>query len=46
VVLQRAVEQALQDSSNAFPGVTLRLEHREAFKPGRPVPTHRVEVMG
>lgn len=45
VTLQRSVEQALKDASAAFSGVMLRLEHREAFKPGRPVPTHRVEVM-
>jgi Ni2+-binding GTPase involved in maturation of urease and hydrogenase len=45
VTLQRAVEQALKDASTAFPGVMLRLEHREAFKPGRPVPTHRITTI-
>jgi hypothetical protein len=46
VTLQRSVEQALKDAASAFPGVMLRLEHREAFRPGRPVPTHRITTAG
>jgi hypothetical protein len=42
VTLQRSVEQALKEAAVGFPGLMLRLEHREAFRPGRPVPTHRI----
>jgi len=42
LILQRSVEQALVQVSASFPGLVLRLEHREAFRPGRPVPTHRI----
>ncbi|MBI2928874.1 MAG: cobalamin biosynthesis protein P47K [Verrucomicrobia bacterium] len=41
-VLQAAVEDALQSVSRAFPDLTTTLEHLEHFRPGRPVPTHRL----
>ena len=45
-VLERAVLAALQAEEGRTPGLTLALEHRECFRPGRPVPTHRDLTMG
>ena len=45
-ILQLSVEQALIQVSTSFPGLILRLEHRESFRPGRPVPTHRITSAG
>jgi G3E family GTPase len=39
--LETAVQRALQDVSRAR-GTTLVIEHLERFRPGRPVPTHRM----
>ena len=40
--LKAAVEAALAALPGEFPGVRLRLEHLEHFRPGKPQPTHRV----
>jgi G3E family GTPase len=44
--LAAILEEALQETCHAYPGVTLTMEHKEFFRPGRPTPTHRdlVEV--
>ena len=39
--LAEVLEQALAATAAAHPGVTLTLEHKEFFRPGRPTPTHR-----
>ncbi len=39
--LAAAVEASLRAAEAAHPGLALRLEHREHFRPGRPQPTHR-----
>ena len=41
-LLQAAAQDALLVVSRAFPGLTTTLEHLEHFRPGRPVPTHRL----
>jgi len=40
--LKIAVEHALAMVGNQQPGLTLRLDHLEHFRPGRPQPIHRV----
>jgi G3E family GTPase len=40
--LLAAVNRALADTAPQFPGLTLKLEHSEHFRPGKPQPTHRV----
>jgi G3E family GTPase len=42
-VLAQAVESALHQVASGLVGLTLRLEHSEHFRPGRPVPTHRLQ---
>ncbi|MFG0317434.1 MAG: GTP-binding protein [Planctomycetota bacterium JB042] len=42
--LRRALDATLDEAAAADDGVRLELEHREAFRPGRPVPTHRLET--
>jgi G3E family GTPase len=44
--LEQAVEEALRGETARTPGLTLAIEHRECFRPGRPVPTHRLTSMG
>ncbi len=39
--LKSAVENAIQETAAAIPGLTLRVEHLEHFRPGKPQPTHR-----
>lgn len=39
--LAAVLEESLAEVVSGFPGVTLTLEHREFFRPGRPTPTHR-----
>lgn len=39
--LKIAVDQALATVGNQQPGLILRLDHLEHFRPGRPRPTHR-----
>lgn len=39
--LRAAAEDSLQDSASAA-GIRAKVEHAEAFRPGRPVPTHRL----
>jgi G3E family GTPase len=36
-----AVTRALTETAPQFPGLTLKLEHSEHFRPGKPQPTHR-----
>jgi len=40
--LLTAVDLALKDVSSQFPDLTLKLEHSEHFRPGKPQPTHRI----
>ena len=40
--LANALREALPVAANAFPGLQAQLEHLEHFRPGKPVPTHRV----
>lgn len=39
--LKAAVEEALAETGRDAPELTLRLEHLEHFRPGKPQPTHR-----
>ncbi|HEY6166475.1 MAG TPA: GTP-binding protein [Verrucomicrobiae bacterium] len=41
--LLAAVNRALTDAAAQFPGLTLKLEHSEHFRPGKPQPTHRIQ---
>jgi hypothetical protein len=41
-VLELAVRTAVGNLSRDLPGVSGRLDHLEAFRPGKPEPTHRV----
>jgi Ni2+-binding GTPase involved in maturation of urease and hydrogenase len=43
--LLASVQRALHDIAPQFPGLTLRLEHSEHFRPGKPQPTHRDAAM-
>jgi G3E family GTPase len=45
-VLRHAVEEALAACRRQHQGLTLQLEHLEHFKPGKPVPTHRMTSPG
>jgi len=40
--LLAAVNRALAEVAPQFPGLTLKLEHSEHFRPGKPQPTHRI----
>ena len=40
--LREIVEAALVEQAGAVPGLTLETVHLENFRPGRPVPTHRM----
>jgi G3E family GTPase len=40
--LLTAVTRALAEVGAQFPGLTVRLEHSEHFRPGKPQPTHRL----
>ena len=42
--LRQAVENAVNQCAQAYPGLTVNWEHMEAFRPGKPQPTHRVEA--
>lgn len=42
-LLRCCLDQAL-DQHDDRPGLTLRLEHHEFFRPGQPEPTHRIAV--
>lgn len=39
--LKSWVEHALAETNRAHPGLTLKLEHSEHFRPGKPQPTYR-----
>lgn len=41
-VLLAAVSRALADTASQFSSLTLKLEHSEHFRPGKPQPTHRI----
>jgi len=43
--LLAAVKQALGDLASQFAGLSLKLEHSEHFRPGKPQPTHRVTTI-
>ncbi len=45
-LLEQAVADALGAEAARTSGLTLAIEHRECFRPGRPVPTHRDAGMG
>lgn len=40
--LLAAVKGALTDTAPQFAGLTMKLEHSEHFRPGKPQPTHRI----
>jgi len=40
--LLAAVDRALEEAGAEFPGLTVKVEHSEHFRPGRPQPTHRL----
>ena len=42
-VLANAVKEGLEASVQAFPGMNAPLDHLEHFRPGKPMPTHRIE---
>ncbi len=42
-VLATAVRDGLSAAAKELPGLTATLDHLEHFRPGKPVPTHRVE---
>jgi hypothetical protein len=37
-----AMDMSVREAMRDHPGLELRVEHRESFRPGRPAPTHRV----
>jgi len=39
--LQKLLGEAVEETLKAFPGLTAKQEHLEAFRPGKPQPTHR-----
>jgi G3E family GTPase len=43
-VLGRVVREGLEAAARAFPGVRATLDHLEHFRPGKPTPTHRLEM--
>jgi hypothetical protein len=43
-VLSAAVREMLLEVVSAHAGLSATLEHMEHFKPGKPVPTHRVAL--
>jgi len=43
--LLTTVNRALTETGAQFPGLTLKLEHSEHFRPGKPQPTHRIASM-
>ena len=40
--LLAAVNRALEEAGAEFPGLTVKVEHSEHFRPGKPQPTHRL----
>lgn len=40
--LLAAVNRALAEVETQFPGLTIKTEHSEHFRPGKPQPTHRI----
>jgi hypothetical protein len=45
-LLQAAVDSALAELERCNHGLTFAVDHRECFRPGRPVPTHRFTESG
>jgi G3E family GTPase len=41
-ILKHAVEAAIASLTDSFSGVSVRVDHLEHFRPGKPQPTHRV----
>jgi G3E family GTPase len=44
-VLGKAVSEGLAATTKKFPAVTATVDHLEHFRPGKPVPTHRIETL-
>lgn len=44
-LLQQALRESLASLQTKSPGLTLTLEHCEFFRPGKPVPMHRIEAL-
>ena len=43
-ILRRATLETLSRTTEAKHGVSFEVEHLEHFRPGKPEPTHRIEV--
>ena len=44
-ILEAAVKNGLLEAAVGFPGLNVTLEHTEHFRPGKPQPTHRLEML-
>lgn len=44
--LRETIKSAVEKCVRAYPGLTVDWEHIEAFRPGKPNPTHRATVSG
>ena len=44
--LRETIKSAIEKCVRAYPGLTVDWEHIEAFRPGKPNPTHRATVSG
>lgn len=44
--LLAAVHHAMKETGPQFPGLVLKLDHSEHFRPGKPQPTHRIAITG
>jgi G3E family GTPase len=43
-LISQLLTKALEQSAHKNRGLTLKLQHQEHFRPGKPVPTHRMEA--
>ena len=43
--MHQAIVQSVTEISSRHPGLEIRLEHEEHFRPGKPQPTHRVAAL-
>jgi|ERR1043166_52149 G3E family GTPase len=44
-VLGTAVREGLEATTKKFPTLAARVDHLEHFRPGKPMPTHRIELL-
>jgi hypothetical protein len=44
-VLGAAVRGGLEATAKKFPSLEATLDHLEHFRPGKPTPTHRIELL-